>query len=125
MDKELVMALVRILVLLPLICLLAYLSIRYGLGRNRNLALYGAGKRMRVIEQVSLGPKSGLSLVQVGNNYLLFAHQDSCIVLVKEMDQLPKEIETPSRQDIQGLSSLYKNIFTRAGRHNTCKRNEH
>ena len=113
MDKEMLAALVRLLILLPLICLLAYLTVRFGLGRARGLAMYGAGKRMRVLEQVSLGPKSGLSLVQVGDRYMLFAHQEGCILLVREMDQLPDTIETPA-QGWPGLDKAYNNLRARA-----------
>lgn len=116
MDKDMLEALVRLLVLLPLICLLAYLTVRLGLGRTRGLAVYGAGKRMRVLEQVSLAPKSGLSLVQVGDRYMLFAHQEGCIVLVREMDRLPDEIESPAN-GWTGLGKVYDKLRSRVDKH--------
>jgi len=112
MDKELLAALIRTIVLLPLICVLAYLTVRFGLGRSRHLAAYGAGKRIRVLEQVSMGPKCGLTLTQVGDKYLLFAHQENCIILVREMDQPPVEIAADS-QTVPGLGQIMQGIRAR------------
>jgi flagellar protein FliO/FliZ len=93
MDKEILAALLRIIILLPLICGLAYITVKFGLGA-KYLPVHGRRKRMRLVEQVSLGPKCGLSLVQVGDKYLLLAHQEGSIVVVREMDDLPAAIET-------------------------------
>lgn len=91
MDKDIITALVRIIILLPLVCGLAYLTVKFGFGRTRMPFMQGS-RRMRVLEHLSLGPKSGLTLVQVGNKYMLFAHQEGSIILVQEMDTLPEEI---------------------------------
>ncbi len=92
MDKEIITALVRIIILLPLICGLAYLTVKFGYGRTK-MPFVQASRRMRILERLSLGPKSGLTLVQVGGKYILMAHQERNIILVKEMDELPEEIE--------------------------------
>jgi len=93
MDREIAAALLRLIILLPLICGLAYLAIRFGFGRAKYSFNGGKKRHMQVMEQLSLGPKCGLSLVQVGEKYMLFAHQESSIVLVMEMDELPTEVE--------------------------------
>jgi len=98
MDKDMLAALVRVVILLPLICGLAYLSIRFGFGRTKIPLAHGSQKRMRLVEQVSLGPKCGLSLVQVGTRYMLFAHQEGNIILVREMEELPAAIESAAPQ---------------------------
>lgn len=109
MDREMLFALLEIIILLPLICGLAYLAIRFGFGRSKAPWGFGTGKRMRVLEQVSMGPKCGLSLVQVGDKYLLFAHQEGCVILVKEFDALPAEIQSASPQ-WPVMNQLVKNI---------------
>lgn len=112
MDKELLAALVRIIVLLPLICVLAYLTIRFGLSRSKHLTNYGGNKRMCVLEQLSMGPKCGLTLIQMGDRFMLFAHQENYIVLIKEMDQPPAEIVTTA-QVMPGLDRVWKGIHKR------------
>ncbi|WP_166511468.1 flagellar biosynthetic protein FliO [Desulfallas thermosapovorans] len=109
MDREMLFALVEIIILLPLTCGLAYLAIRFGFGRAKSPWGFNHGKRMRVLEQVSMGPKCGLSLVQVGGKYLLFAHQEGCVVLVKELDELPAEIDIASPQ-WPAINQLVNNI---------------
>lgn len=95
MDREMLAALLRLVVLLPLVCGLAYLAVRFGFGA-RYLPVHGRGRRMRLVEQVPLGPKYGLSLVQVGDRYLLLAHQEGGVTVVREMDELPAEIPAES-----------------------------
>lgn len=108
MNKEIV-ALMQLVILLPLICGLAYLTIRFGFGRGKSPVGYGFKKRMRVLEQVTLGSKCGLSMVQVGEKYMLFAHQEGSIALVKEMDELPAEIES-TLTEWPGVSQLVKRL---------------
>ncbi len=100
MDKELFWAAVRLVLSLPLVIVLAYLTIKYGLARRQWL-FPGARRRMRVLEQLSLGPRTGLSLIQVGREYFLIAFHDGKITLVKEFTQLPEELPVvvPEREN--------------------------
>ena len=108
MDKEMIAALVRLIIILPVICVLAYLTVKYGFAQARGGSFTGK-KRMRLLEQTSLGPKSGLSLVQVGGKYLLLAHQEGSIIVVSEMDQLPDELEN-NLPEWKSLSRAIKGI---------------
>lgn len=92
MSGELIWALVRMIVALPLVLGLAYLVLKYCLARRypgttRN-------RRMKLIEQLPLGPKATLSLVALGGKFYLLAHQDNAISLVKELDELKEPEET-------------------------------
>lgn len=108
MDREIAAALLRMIILLPLICGLAYLTVRFGFGRAKYSFTGGKKKRMQVLEQLSLGQKCGLSLVQVGEKYMLFAHQEGSIVLVRELDELPAEVEAVL-PEWHGLMQYVKN----------------
>jgi len=89
MNSEVAWALVRLVVALPAVLGLAYLVIKYGLARR---PLTGeAGRRIKVLEQVYLGPKTFLCLVSLGGRYYLLAGHDGGVTLVKEMDELPGE----------------------------------
>ncbi|MBO8137502.1 MAG: flagellar biosynthetic protein FliO [Desulfotomaculum sp.] len=99
MDKEILFAFIRTLIALPLVLLLAYLVIRYGLARRGPVQANGTGRRMRVIEQLPLGSKGVLNLVEVGGKYYLLAQSENGFTLVKEFDTLPDEI------DDKGLNS--------------------
>jgi flagellar protein FliO/FliZ len=87
-SNELVWAVVRISVALPLVLFLAFLVIKYGLAR-RYAHGGDAGSRLQLLEQLPLSSKTALSLVALGDKYYLLAHQDNTIQLIKELDHLP------------------------------------
>lgn len=92
MDTEILGAAIRIIIVLPLVTALAYFLIKYGLARR--FSGYGGQRRMRVIEQISLGPKTLLSLVEVGGQYILLAHSDGRFQIIREMEELPASLLT-------------------------------
>ncbi|WP_051276344.1 flagellar biosynthetic protein FliO [Desulfovirgula thermocuniculi] len=88
-DREFFLALLRLAVALPLVAGLAYLAVRFGLGRR---VLAGRGRYMRIVEQLPLGPKACLTLVQVGRRYYLLAHQENALALLRELEELPEPL---------------------------------
>lgn len=87
MSSELVGPLVRLILTLPLVLGLVYLVLKYGLARRYSAGL--GSRRMKLVEQLPLGPRATLSLVDLGGRYYLIAHQDNSISLIKEFDSLP------------------------------------
>lgn len=91
MSGDLIWALVRLIVALPFVLGLTYLVLKFGLSRRY---MAGSGnRRMKMVEQLPLGPKTTLSLITLGGNYYLFAHQDNSVSLVKELGELPETVE--------------------------------
>lgn len=80
----------RLIFALPVVLVLAYLVVKYGYS-NRMIAM-GRRRRMRLVEQLPLGPKTALNLVQVGNRYYLFAQQEGAFAVLKELETLPEEL---------------------------------
>ena len=87
-NTDLIWAVLRLFVALPIVLILAYLLIKYGLSR-RYAVLGGAKNKMRLVEQLPLGTKTVLSLVELGGRYYLLAHQDNAIQFIKDFDKLP------------------------------------
>lgn len=87
MNNELIWAAVRVFVALPIVLILAYLLIKYGL--SRRYSFISGSNRMKLVEQLSLSPKATLSLVELGDKHYLLAHQDNTVQLIKELDRLP------------------------------------
>jgi len=92
MSSDLIWAVVRLLVALPLVLGLAYLVLKYGLARR--YVITSGYRRMKLMEQLPLGPKTTLSLVGLGGRYYLLAHQENSISLVKELNELPEPEES-------------------------------
>lgn len=108
MDTEILWAAIRIIIVLPLVTALAYFLIKYGLAKR--FTAYGGQRRMRVIEQISLGPKTLLSLVEVGGHYILLAHSDGRFQIIREMEELPTSIltEEVGSTDLKVMLDLLK-----------------
>ncbi|MEG6617319.1 flagellar biosynthetic protein FliO [Peptococcaceae bacterium 1198_IL3148] len=91
-NTEILFAFIRVIIALPLVLALAYVAIKYGLARRGLVKGQQGGRRMRVVEQMPLGPKGLLSLVEVGDKYFLLAHAETGITVVKEYDTLPEPL---------------------------------
>lgn len=103
LDKDMLWAIIRLAISLPLVIVLSFLFIKYCLVR-RSFGM-GLHRRMLLIEQLYLGPRTGLSLVQVGNCYFLLAFQEGKVTLVKEFAELPDEL------DISGQNGIRKKWY--------------
>lgn len=79
-------AVIRLIIFLPLVGLLAYLSVKYGLGRR---VPFQAAGHMRILERISLGPKAHLWVVQVNRHCFLIATGEKGATLIKELDGYP------------------------------------
>lgn len=108
MNGEIVGAALRLLIVLPLVTAMAYFFIKYGLAR-RSRVINGS-RRMKIIEQLPIGPKTFLTLVEVGSKYLLLAQHEKGVVVVEQMDDLPAPV-APGEKEFD-----LKNIFTSASR---------
>lgn len=89
MTGDVLEMLVRLMVALPVVLLLAYFALKFGMSR-RHFSVKGTGC-LKLVEQLPLGPKTFLSMVKVGEKYFLIAHHDGGVKLIKELDNLPQK----------------------------------
>ncbi|BCV20822.1 flagellar biosynthetic protein FliO [Moorella sp. Hama-1] len=87
MDHDLLWALVRVAIFLPLVALLAYLTVRLGFGQATGLAA-GSGE-LRLIERLQLSNKSGLAVVRCGERYFLVGLGEGPPALLAELPDYP------------------------------------
>ncbi|MEW6447615.1 MAG: flagellar biosynthetic protein FliO [Bacillota bacterium] len=85
MGNDLFWAVVRLIICLPLVVGLMYLVLRFGL--YRRFVPARAGRYIRVMEQVPLGPKTVVSLVKVSDRYYLLGHGEGTITILKEINE--------------------------------------
>jgi|GEM_PF-1895830 len=83
----------RMLVALPVVLGMAYLTIRFVLARK---TIVPGGRRMRLVETLPLSGKGALVLVEMGGRYFFLACQDQAVVLLKEMEEPPPPLEAAS-----------------------------
>ena len=113
MDTDVLAALIRIIIMLPLVAALAYFLIKYGLARRSFMP--GGKRRMRLVEQVPIGPKASVSLVEVGGRYILLAHSENGFCVIREMDELPDPVfhQEPEIKDLKELLGRLKTSASR------------
>lgn len=99
MSGEIIDPLVRLVLALPVVLGLAYLALKYGLARR--FAITSGNRRMKLVEQLPLGPKAVLSLVSLGGRYYLLAHQDNSVTLIKELGTLPEPDEVKTGDSME------------------------
>lgn len=106
MDRELVLALVRLAVFLPLVLVLAYITVRFGLGRVTGLAA-GAG-HLQVLERVQLSNKTGLAIIRCGDRFFLVGLGDGPPALLAELPDYPAGVAETGEIKVYPLQSLEK-----------------
>ncbi|AKX93534.1 flagellar protein [Moorella thermoacetica] len=106
MDRELVLALVRLAIFLPLVLALAYITVRFGLGRVTGLAT-GSGN-LEVLERVQLSNKTGLAVIRCGERYFLVGLGDGPPALLAELPDYPAEVAEAGEIKVYPLQSLEK-----------------
>jgi len=90
-EGEFFLTVLKLIITLVFILCLAYLSIRFGLSK-----IYipsGRTSYMKVIEQLYLGPKTLLILVQVGEKYFLLTSSNGQISGLKALAGKPEALE--------------------------------
>ena len=104
MTSEMTGAALRLLIVLPLVAAMAYFFIKYGLARRSRAV--GGQRRMRIIEQLSIGPKAFLTLVEVGGSYILLAQDEKGVSILEHMDDLPAPVVPEDKElNWQGIIS--------------------
>ncbi|MHB1419366.1 MAG: flagellar biosynthetic protein FliO [Bacillota bacterium] len=88
MNFNLLEAIIRLIIFLPLVAGLAYLAVRYGLGQR--MAAGSRSRNLKVLEQMPLGPRSVLSVIWVaGKCYLVSTSNDGRTSLLCPVEDFP------------------------------------
>jgi flagellar protein FliO/FliZ len=90
-EGEFFLTVIKIVVTLVFILSLAYLSIRFGLSKIYTPS--GQTSYMKIIEQLYLGPKTLLILVQVGEEYFLLTSSNGQIGGMKNLAGRPETLK--------------------------------
>ncbi len=94
-------ALLRIIIVLPVVLLLAYFFLKIFLSR-KNFSLQRG--YMQVLEQVGVGSRASLVIAKVGNDYYLLGVTEQQVVLLQKLpDYEPQQL---SRLETSRFSEL-------------------
>jgi len=82
-------AIIRIIVCLPIVVILAYIFIKYGVAKN-----YSRTRgNLKLLEQVILLPKATINIVKAGDEYLLVSATEQEITVIKQLDNYQENDE--------------------------------
>lgn len=102
-------ALIRIIICLPIVVVLIYLVIKFGLARNYNRSQ----GNLKILEQVILTPKATINIIKVGHEYLLIGATEKDITLLKQLDDYP---ENNIQQSKYSFDDFLKRFIRRNGK---------
>lgn len=83
---------------------------------KRFMPMTGGGRRMRVVESVSLEPRRALHLVQVSGRYLLVGSTDGSIRLIAELDPEQVDAQEPPSPPRRRFLDLLRGRGTEDGK---------
>lgn len=114
MDYEFFGSLAKIIVFLPIVILLAYLSIRVGGGKMLKM---GQGKIIRVIEKVPLNNKTALSVVVINNKpYVVSSSEDEVKILMPLPEDCIDKLQEENKTLTENMRNNFKSIIKRKER---------
>ncbi len=84
MDYSITSSFLRLFVALPVVILLAYISLKFG---NKYLKKMNNGKLLNVVETVPVYNKAAISVVKIGEEYHVLGVTEANIVDLKTLDE--------------------------------------
>ena len=112
MGWDFIIALIKLIVMLPLVIILAYLVIRYALPRLSGTGPM-KGSHLQIVDRLVLSTKSSIIVLKAADSYYLLANNDGATSLIKELDDYP---EIALEEDIYpGLSEMLQKTKERIG----------
>lgn len=102
--------LLKILVFLPFIILLIYLSMKYGTRKLQNMQ---NGKFIKVLERVPISKDNSLVVVKIGDKGYVLTSSASNIDKLMELkdDELKKLENTNSIPEYKNIMEFYEKVF--------------
>ncbi|NLK73556.1 MAG: flagellar biosynthetic protein FliO [Clostridiales bacterium] len=108
MNSELLLSWLKIIAALPIVLLLAYISMKLSRSYMSN---FKKGMFMKVIETIPVYHKSAVSIVQIGTKYFVLGVSEQGMQIItelteKEMDEMKAQSKTQQHFNSNALSKL-------------------
>lgn len=116
--SEFTLAVLKIVLALPVVLVLAYLSVRYGLAYKKGFQ--GANRELKLVDQLFLAPKSRICVIKVGKKYLVVGVGEKEITYLAELQDYPEGEVAPGVRGyatwLEGLLGGRTSLFRKEGR---------
>jgi len=117
MDLQFLWMLFKIIIFLPFILLLIYISIKYGGNKLQNIQ---NGRYIKILERAAISKENFLLVVKIGEKGYVMSSANGKLEIVLELDE--KEIlKVEASRAIPQYESL-KDFYEKSGFKNFCER---
>ncbi|MTI65711.1 MAG: flagellar biosynthetic protein FliO [Firmicutes bacterium] len=108
-DTSFLFSFLKLLVALPIVVILAYISLRLS---NKYLMKYNKGKNMKIIEKIPLHNKSSLCIAKLGEKYVVLGVSENNIQVLTELkeDEIEKYSQEGKYDFKEALLENYKKL---------------
>jgi flagellar protein FliO/FliZ len=112
MDKQMLGMLLNIILVLPFILLLIYISLKYGGSKLQNIQ---NGRFIKVMERVPLTKDSSIMVVKIGDKAFIMSSGAGKTEILLELEEAQMEhIETINRQpQYENLQECIKEVMSK------------
>jgi flagellar protein FliO/FliZ len=114
MDSQLLDMVFKILMFLPFVVILVYISLKYG---GSGLQKLQNGKFIKVLERVPISKENNIMVIKMGSSAYVVTSTSKSIEILKELnsEEVAQLQEAKAVPQYKGLKDMYAN-FTRKGR---------
>lgn len=117
MDLQFLWMLFKIIIFLPFILLLIYISIKYGGNKLQNMQ---NGRYIKILERAAISKENSLLVVKIGEKGYVMSSANGKLEIVSELDE--KEIlKVEVSRTIPEYESL-KDFYEKSGFKNFCEK---
>lgn len=106
-DTALLMNTLRLILALPVVIILAYLSLRL---TNKYIYQRNQGKSIQVLERIPLNSKNSLCVIRIGEEYIVASVTESSFQVVKNIGPTEAEAYRTVSQELNFNSALKTNL---------------
>ncbi|WP_125152183.1 flagellar biosynthetic protein FliO [Clostridium rectalis] len=112
MDRQFVVMIFKILVFLPFILLIFYISIKYG---GDKLQKIQNGRYMKILDRISLSKDNALLIVKIGERGYVVSSSNGKIEILLEIskEELLKVESSKEVIELKSLKDMYKKLITK------------
>jgi flagellar protein FliO/FliZ len=112
MEKNFIYMLLQLVVILPFILFLIYLSLKVGGSKFQNLQ---NGRFIKVLERVSLSKENSILAVKIGQKAYVISSSNGRVEILLELsdEEVLRVEETKIMPQYDSLTELYKNLMVK------------
>lgn len=114
MDGQIWSSLLKLIIFLPVVLILAYLSLRIG---KTSMLKMGGGRIIKIVERVSLSPKSSICIAVIDDKaYVIGATEERVEILMELSPETMEKLMNQEKSCSADILSNFNRVMNRKDR---------